>query len=201
VLPFSAGTCVIFHFPPTYSTRASLDRILKTEADSPDCAAELIVDPRDMWACASASPALACTFNCCTYAVGEVAGLSVNDWLPSEASGDTLQTVPMQVVLDSFFDRIRVYRQPLEDWSVVEGDQSLRAGDVFCLVDSSGATPAYIHAGKICKRNGRNWVDSKLGPGPVVRSTVKALVVEYSKSREELWIYRQRGRLAARRYH
>ena len=123
-------------------------------------------------------------------------GLTINDWIKPTADGDTYYTVPMQVILDSYFDRIMIHRRPIRDWEAIATDTRLQANDVVCFVDTGNTLPAFAHAGKVSKKDGRTcWSASS---GPIIRSTIKAMAVEYSKTFDQIWIYRAKHSARAR---
>lgn len=186
VMSCPAGKCVVLHFPPVDLKEEDAVEIL---TDDPSVAAsevELYHDPSGRW-CQDDPHAVTNTFNCCTYAVGDVVGLTTDDWISPEPTGATCYTVPMQVILDSYFWRVRAYQRPFEHVAV---DPTLHADDVLCFASTGGPVLTFCHAGRICKKDGENWIISKFGSGPLVRTTIRAAVVEYDDYFDEIWVYR-----------
>jgi hypothetical protein len=133
-----------------------------------------------------------CTFNCCSFVVGDVVGLTVRDWIAPAPSGDTDGTVPMRVLLDSYFREVRVYKEPIADWRSIHQDATLQQDDVLCYVKTSGPTPEVIHAGRIWRINGVNWLVSKMGTGPIVRATIQSTGALFPGAFDEIQVYRRR---------
>ncbi len=117
-------------------------------------------------------------------------GLTPDDWIAPIANGDTYFTVPMQVILDSYFDRITVYKRPIHDWSVIERDGRLQPQDVICCVDTTTPLIAFVHAGRICKKGDKNWVLSKFGAGPIIKTNIQVVASNYSDMFNEIWVFR-----------
>jgi len=193
ILTCPTGDCIILHYPPAAVKPNDLSQFLAGDPDTPDDDGELYSDPSGRWCQAGESYTALNSFNCCTFAVGDVVGLTPDDWISPTRNGDTYFTLPMQVILDSYFERIQVYKYPIADWAVLESDPQLRAGDVICLMNVRSDWLAYAHAGRICKKNGKNWVISKFGAGPIVKTTLEAIGREYAHISNEIRIYRAKG--------
>jgi hypothetical protein len=100
-------------------------------------------------------------------------------------------TVPMQVLLDSYFQPIRRVPVADVDWDALESDSSFTDGDVFCFVYSRGTHQEFTHVGKILPKQGKNWLVSKLGRGPVVRTTLQSMADFFEGEFEEIQVYRR----------
>jgi len=196
VLECPAGSCIILHYPPLHVDLGDLRGFLEESAQTTDEVAEIYSDPANRWSWAETAYRTNNTFNCCTYAVGDVVGLTTDDWVAPSASGDTYYTVPMQIILDSYFDQIRTYRDPSNGWEEVVLDTHLREEDVLCCVSTEGRRPDFAHAGRICKKNGTNWLLSKFGSGPIVRSTLRKVASEYDGLFDQIWVYRAKKSMA-----
>jgi hypothetical protein len=184
-----AGDCIVLHFPPVRVDNREALEIFKRLPGIAEEDAEVHLDPNSRW-CQYDARYATNTFNCCTYAVGDVVGLTTDDWISCDAIGNTCFTNPMQVLLDSYFERVKVYRPPFIG---METDPALRAEDVLCFVNTASPRPTYCHAGRVCKRNGTNRLVSKIGEGPILRTSIKAVAMRYSAGFDEIWVYRARG--------
>jgi hypothetical protein len=192
VLPCRAGDCILLHYPTLGPEELkSLSDYHETSAVSAVHGGELYLDPDDPWCAAAAKEFVRDSFNCCTYAVGDVAGLTPGDWLEPAPIGETCYTVPMQVILDSYFCCLRVYPGPAFDWQAIEADPELQVGDVLCYVQTTKTGVQYVHAGRICRQDGRNLLVSKMGVGPLVRATIQATGQEFLNTFSEVRVYRK----------
>jgi hypothetical protein len=193
VLKCPAGDCVVLHYPPQRYTTAEQARYLRQDPSRPNSEAHLYHDPDNRWCQTDALYPVNNTFNCCAYAVGDAVGLTVDDWIAGEATADTRFINPMQVLLDSYYKRVKVYDQPGPSLGRIANDRELRDEDVLCFVDTRGSHgPVFNHAGRICKRNGINWLVSKYGSGLLVCATIRTVAREYADSFDQVWIYRQK---------
>lgn len=189
ILRCPAGDCIVLHFPPVRLDNREALEIFKRLPDIAEEDAEVYLDPNSRWCQQDAGHATN-TFNCCTYAVGDVVGLTTADWISCDPIGNTCLINPMQVLLDSYFERVKVYRQPFMG---METDPALQADDVLCFVNTSSPRPTYCHAGRVCKKDGTNRLISKIGEGPILRTSIKAVAMRYSADFDEIWVYRARS--------
>ena len=185
-----AGPCIVLHFPPKLTDPLDLTTVLEADTDSTADDGELFFEEGNRWCTTPTYAGDQSTFNCCTFAVGDLLGLTTHDWIAPNPSPVTAFTVPMQVVLDSYFQLQRVYPGPDVDWEAAVADVDLQEGDVLCYVRTQSATPEFIHVGKVVKKDGQNWVVSKLGKGPIVAATIKATGREFSGEFDEVRVYR-----------
>lgn len=122
----------------------------------------------------------ATTFNCATFALGDIVGLGPNDWIEPLARSDTLYTVPAQVILDSYCQLIAEYSTASADWQQLARDDGLLDGDILCFAFETAGTQSYVHMGKIRKVLGRNLLVSKLGVGPIAEMSLQLCAENYS---------------------
>lgn len=118
-------------------------------------------------------------FNCHAHAVGDLIGLTPDDWLDGGVSKLTGNTNPMQVVLDNFFREV--------------ASNDLREGDVVSLVKNGPDGVEYIHSGRIVNENGRVMIASKLGEGPLVVALLSVYEKEYEGLFDTIKVFRQKG--------
>ena len=85
-------------------------------------------------------PAQLAQFNCCAYAAGDAVGLGPADWLCGEVNPLTDGTNPMQVVLESFYEKVADFAPPFNSGAIeaFEASRLIRNDDVVCLVGSRG---------------------------------------------------------------
>jgi hypothetical protein len=190
VLACTAGYCVILHYPPAPVEIEDLTSVLEDDPHSDQDNGEVYDDPRSPWCSPNVVPSALNTFNCCTFAVGDVVGLTPRDWIRPIPSGDTYFTAPMEVLLDSFFRRVKIYPAPKSDWSRIENDSDLQEDDVICFVAVGREYTTYTHVGKIFKRLDKNWIISKFGAGPILRTTLRATAAKFSDQFDQVWVYR-----------
>lgn len=190
ILVCPSGDCVIFHFPPVWTDTTDLDSFIESVPEDLAKEIEVYDDPSNPWCRAGMTEVTSNMFNCCTFAVGDVVGLSPRDWINPGPNGDTYYTAPMQVILDSYFARVKMYAIPTVDWRRLEQDVAIHPGDVVCFMKTRDRGPQLVHAGKIRRSQGKNELVSKLGVGPIVRSSLRAVAAEFADDTNEIWIYR-----------
>jgi hypothetical protein len=188
-----AGPCVVLRRPPVANNLVDIAEILAGDPEDPEDDGEVHREATDSyWRRMTPSHETSLsTFNCCTYAVGDVVRLSVNDWLEPKADSNTFFKVPIEIVLDSYFRMVTTRPSPI-DWNTLQRDKTLLDGDVVCFVNQQGQ-PNFIHVGRILKQDARNWMVSKLGNGPVVRATLQSTANAYLGEFTDVRIYRKNG--------
>ena len=130
------------------------------------------------------------TFNCGTFAVGDVIGLTRTDFLDPRAVSITNYQNPAHVLLEQFFERVATFPVGEIDWQELDRLDSLRDDDVVVFA-THGSSDAYVHLGKIAKVNGSNRMVSKMGRGPIVRGTIQRTALVYEGRFDEVQIYRR----------
>lgn len=204
VLSCPAGDCIVLHHPLKFvrtkgvrdgqfvdDYEQEMNVLLTGDPNTSDDDGEIIYLRPDEWSTEEALGGTQVTYNCCTYAIGEVVGLSESDWISPNALDATDFTVPMQVLLDSYFQLIRSEDLTEIDWRRLESDPSFKDGDIFCLVYTKAGRQQFTHAGKILPKSGRNWFVGKLGRGPVIRSSLAAVGEIYEGQFEKICVYRR----------
>lgn len=131
------------------------------------------------------------TFNCATFAIGEVIGLSHADYLTPQAVSFTNGENPAHVLLQEFFDCVATFPLAAIQWDKLDTLASLRDHDVVVFA-THGSNEEYVHLGKIVKRQGHNRMISKFGRGPIVLGTIQHTVQAYEGGFDEIRIYRRR---------
>lgn len=195
VLLCPAGNCIVMH----YSLRADFEPNTKQilEKDTPNgSVASVFRQDGNQWSMAWVDTPT--TFNCCTFAVGDYLGLTPRDWIEPRPHAVTYFTNPMQVILDSYFRLVKSYPRSALDWSKIAEDDSLREDDVLCFWLGSTQSrnpgrevwPEIVHAGKVRKRAGQNWLLSKIRSGPIVLATIRATAAQFDDQFDEIRIYR-----------
>ena len=184
-----AGDCILLHYPRRLASQAQqamYDQLETTRTG------ELFVDDESRWTTHDGGVPLD-TFNCCTFAVGDWLGLSTADWVAPNRTSDTEGTVPMQVVLDSYFKLVREYDHSDLDWQLIEQDAGLENDDVFCFVSTRQGVVEFTHVGRISKVGAQNWLISKLGNGPIVRAPIQATGADFRGQFDGVQVYRWRA--------
>ncbi len=201
------GRCVVLHYPPYEMNSAQsseMDEIVETvlmgDASTAEDDGELHCQQVGRWCpgVGSETEVVQSTFNCCTFAVGDVVGLTTRDWIMGFSCSATDDTCPMQVILNNYFEQIRYYRDGGIgiDWMGIEGDPALQQDDVLCLVQSyelNGVATEIIHAGKIWKHEGRNWLISKLGAGPILVAPIESVAGSFEVDFDVVQVYRAKA--------
>lgn len=191
VLTCAAGDCIVLHYPPLPVAKDNLRNMLELDPDTPADEVELCEESWEEWYAPSPLGVTLNTFNCCTFAVADVVGLTRNDWVRPSATGDTYYTVPMQVILESYFHPVRTYHGPVIPWGIVEEDDQLREDDVLCYTRTDLPAIQFAHVGKIVKVDGRNRLLSKYGSGPIVRTSLELLGNVLVGEFDEIQVYRR----------
>lgn len=191
VLFLPAGPCVMLHYPPIEPLQLDLEQLFPVEATA-HCNVVASDELGEYWQAAIAVRAGNETmFNCATFALGEVLDLKADDWVSPVPTAETRYSVPAQVILDSYFDLVASYAgdelEQLPD--VVAGCQ---AGDIVCFSLSSDDQIAHAHMGKLVDWHGRLLLVSKLGEGPIVRTTVAACARAYAGQFTQIQVYRRK---------
>lgn len=197
VLSCPAGDCILLHVPvrKEYQPDAMID-LLAGNPETAEDDGEIVGDAGQGWAITS--PSQLCQFNCCAYAVGDVIGLGPTDWLCGDVNPTTDATNPMQVVLDSYYERVAEFDPPFASSAISAFAASplLRDDDVVCLAGSRG--PEYPHAARVRRRQDRNWVVGKFGEDPILWTPLETVGREFESQFDRVWVFRVRsGRRSA----
>jgi hypothetical protein len=190
VLECPTGRCIILHYPPADLEPPDLSQVLDSDPNSTEDNGEVYFELASPWCAPAVTDAALSTFNCCTYAVGDIVGLTPGDWINPVPDGNTDNSNPMQILLDSYFRRVKVYQDPTADWEGIERDQDLRRDDVLCYVQTGEESVQFVHVGKVYPLNGKNWLLSKFGCGPIVRAPISASGNHFSGHWTKVWVYR-----------
>jgi hypothetical protein len=130
------------------------------------------------------------TFNCVTYAVGESAGLTIADYVPTSAGDATEGTHPVRVILESYYVRRESWDPALRPWNEFESDSNFAEGDVVCFVNESRQD--FVHMTRVSKVEGKNRLVGKLGAGPVVRTSPDTIAAMYQGTFDRVEVYRRK---------
>jgi hypothetical protein len=170
-----AGDCVLLHYPRHRVIEDDLSTLLVGDPSTTTDDGEELAPGTDAWC----DPNSYSTFNCCTYAVGDVVGLRRTDWVAPGADSDTGRLVPMEVLLNSFYTLRQAVPVPQQRWAEPEWRESLQDNDVICLINRRRDSRSIIHTGRVSTQGGRTWMLSKLGRGIIVRASCMATVRHY----------------------
>lgn len=197
-----AGDCLLLHYAPTEKwlslrlipTPEQFDLLLKTPEN---CKADRcqILPPGERWGGAEIDEATLSTFNCCSYALGDVLDLGPGDWIDTTEHPETGSAAPFQTALDSFFDSVTTFQTTRSAPDDLESSVLLHDGDLICFVLNHGLWRETIHVGIVRRKCDRNWIESKMGMGPIVLSTARQMASCYVGLFDEVDVYRQRKRL------
>jgi hypothetical protein len=150
---------------------------LNRAVTTPDRAFERLLEsgyqvdgPLCKWCKASDRP----KFNCHTYAVGDFLELSPVDWVEGRIiSTQGIVQTPMAAILNQRFERVAKF--DLADIHAndnsITASKAFREDDVATFKTSSFSYldyhVEYYHSGKLKRRAGVWWVESKMGEGPI----------------------------------
>lgn len=162
MLSLSSGPCVILHYPPTTTPNFSLEGFSPVDND-------LNRSPNDViFAYGETS-----TFNCVTFALGNLVNLQPTDWIEPLPRLDTFYTVPAQVILDSYCSPVASYSVGGVSTEDLGSSKELQPYDIVCYRQNIAGSSPIVHMGRVVKRGARNSLVSKLGTGPIVESTIQ----------------------------
>jgi hypothetical protein len=179
VLELPAGDCLLKHFDKTFEPTHDIRQLLRDDFAQP-------YFENSAWY--EGYPAKSRrTFNCCTFAVAPFIGLTPDDFLDNHPTQGYPN--PMQVVLDSYFERIRAY-SPSAALAEFPHDAELRQDDVVCTVKTSGIL-GFRHAARVHVGNDQNLLLSKFGQGPILLADLPFTLRCFPG--DEVWVYRYRG--------
>ncbi|WP_145385014.1 hypothetical protein [Stieleria neptunia] len=186
---FPGGECVVLRPPIELVSEEEQQRYRGTDAES-----ELVrevLPPDSRWRVAPHRPEDESTFNCATFAIGDVIGLSRADFLITQAVSCTNNQNPAHVLLQEYFYSLATYPLAGIEWDELDRLESLGDNDVVVFA-IHGSNDEYVHLGKIAKWRGRNQMVSKMGRGPIVRGTIQRTAQAYAGKFDEIQIYRRR---------
>ena len=135
-------------------------------------------DPEWLW---STEPSM--NFNCHALAIGSRVGVTPSDWLEGIASDATLNQNPTAILLNRYFDKLRV-----EEADHAGAFFDAREDDVVVLCDSK--SQHYIHSAIIKFIDGEIVAVSKFGEGPILVTGFELLTRFYTGQFDEVHWYR-----------
>jgi hypothetical protein len=150
-----------------------------------------VLPPGSGWRTDPNRPEEDTTFNCATFAIGDVIGLSRSDFLTPQAVSFTNMQNPAHVLLQEFFYCLATYPLAEIKWHELDRLETLSDNDVVVFA-THGSSEEYVHLGRIAKWQGRNRMLSKMGRGPIVRGTIERTAQAYEGRFDEIQIYRRR---------
>ena len=189
VLECPGGACILLHFPLREDfTPDSMSDLLSGRPGTAEDDGQIVSETGTAWHVERV--AQLAQFNCCTYAAGDVIGLGPGDWLCGEVNPLTDGTNPMQVVLESYYERVAEFAPPFSDRAIesFEASMQLRDDDVVCLVGSRG--PDFPHAMRVRRRGDRNWVVGKFGEDPILWTPLGTVGGAYEGQFDAVWVFR-----------
>jgi len=205
VIRCPAGDCILHHFPPT-ETLVGIDGGDPTSPFYLDNMLEVLLNPDDgdtanngvilpvpeRWGGDDADEVTLATFNCAAYAVGDLLDLHEGDWVDTASGPDTNETIPFKVVLDSYFKEcLRIPAQDA-DWSQLANSAELHPNDLLCLLQQSAGKTEFGHVGRIRRHQDQNWLESKIGRGPIVLARLDSVAAAYATSFNTVLIFREK---------
>ena len=189
VLECPRGKCIVLHFPVREDYEPdSMTDLLSGQPDTKSDDGRIVTDLGPAWQVDR--PEQLGQFNCCAYAVGDGIGLGRGEWLSGEVNPLTDGTNPMQVVLDSYYEKVAEFPPPFSKSgiNVFETSSAIRDNDVVCLVGSRG--PDYPHAMRVRGRKGRHWVVGKFGEDSVLWTPIATVARAYEGQFDRVWVLR-----------
>jgi len=120
------------------------------------------------------------TFNCGTYAIGSVIGLTKSDWLSTTplVKGDPVS--PAETVLQCYFTELGSI-DVAKPGPVETAGLDIKDGDIVAF-HSDHESGSMVHIGKCSLTRGGLMVRSKLGDGPLVQGSIEATVNAYPET-------------------
>lgn len=188
---FEHGDCIVLRQPVKLFIDEDRLRYSGTDEDNELVRQQMPIS--DRWYTDPNQPEEQTTFNCATFAIGDVIELDRHDFLTPESVSFTNYQNPVDVLLREFYYEVESYSLESVDWKQLERLDSLEENDVV-VFGYRNRNDSFAHLGKIQKLNGRNRMISKMGQGPIVRGTLQATADVFSGSFEEIRIYRRVSR-------
>lgn len=185
---FSRGECIVLR--PPIELVGEDDWQLYNGVDEEKGLVRHILPVGDRWHVESNRPEQLTTFNCATFAIGEVIGLTRADYLNPQAASFLNGQNPAHILLQEFYSRYATYPLAGINWQQLDEIATLQENDVVVFA-TGGSDREYVHLGKITKWKGRNRMVSKMGRGPIVRGTIKTTAKIYEGRFNEIQIYRR----------
>lgn len=159
-------------------------------ADSDPTNDGYIVQLPDRWGGASASELTLSTFNCCAYAVGDLLNLNQADWIDTRRRHKNEPDPPIQIILASYFDEVMRWPAKSTQLQAIGLSPVLQDGDLLCFGLTYGKRFDCVHIGKAKKIDDSWWMESKLGPGPVVVGTIAGTAAAYTGQYDVILAFR-----------
>ncbi|KAA5546172.1 hypothetical protein FYK55_04560 [Roseiconus nitratireducens] len=186
---FGEDECVVIR--PPVELVGEVERQQYLGADEETDLVRQVLSPGNRWHTDPSRPEEQTTFNCASFAIGDVIGLSRADFINPRAVAFTNMQNPARVLLQEYFYRLETYPLAAVEWDELDTLESLGDDDVVVFA-THGKDDEYVHLGKIAKVHGRNRMVSKMGRGPIVRGTIQRTAQEYEGRFDEIQIYRRR---------
>jgi hypothetical protein len=123
------------------------------------------------------------SFNCHAFALGERVGLTPRDWISSVASDATLNTNPMQILLDAYFEEVMgADYDPMAAMRLAE-ETSLKEDDVISFsCPAPGKNDLFhLHSGRITRVEDEWWIAGKAGAGRIIVAPILNTLMYYPR--------------------
>lgn len=186
---FHRGECIVFRPPTELVSEDEQQRYRGTDEETELVPQVLPIGSR--WRTEPNRPEEQTTFNCATFAIGDVIGLSRADFLEPRAVSFTNRQNAAHVLLQEFYYCLATHPLAEINWHELDQLESLSDNDVVVFA-THGSSEEYVHLGRIAKWQGRNRMTSKMGRGPIVRGTIQRTAKAYEGKFDEIQIYRRR---------
>ncbi len=183
------GECIVLRPPIELMSDEEHQRYLGTDEEAD--LVRHVLPPDSVWYVEPNRLEEQSTFNCATFAIGDVVGLSRADFLDPRAASFTNNQNPAYVLLQEFFRCLATYPVAEVNWDELDRLDSFKDDDVVVFA-TRGSDEEYVHLGRIAKWEGRNRMISKMGRGPIVRGTIERTAQAYEGRFDEIRIYRRR---------
>ena len=186
---FRGGECIVLRPQIELLSEEEQQRYRGTDEET-ELVRQVLL-PGSRWHVEPNRPEELSTFNCATFAIGDVIGLSRADFLDPRAVSFTNMQNPAHVLLEEYFYCLATYPLAEIKWHELDKLESLSDNDVIVFA-THGLSREYVHLGRIAKWQGRNRMISKMGRGPIVRGTIQRTAQVYEGRFDEIQIYRRR---------
>jgi hypothetical protein len=129
-------------------------------------------------------------YNCHAFTLGEVAGITPDDWINGFSNLRCNNHNPVHDALSRFFDK--AYEIPLRGRNIDERsiNEMMHDGDRIFFARASGDSAEYVHSGIFMRIAGQNCLVHKLGEYPLTINSVSSVVNNYPEVFDRLEGYR-----------
>jgi len=131
--------------------------------------------------------------NCHAFAFSKFIELDPTQWISGFYLPRTGPAPPVATLTSEFFAlKQSIQVSELQDSDFAK-DANFVDGDLVQFRRGSGRRLVVLHSGRIFKKDGENWVISKLDGGPILVTPIRSLLNRYTEPSDKVEIYRFNG--------